>query len=122
MATLSPYIIQDLVSSWVAEDPRRLKLFLHLLSKMDEEGYVEFNAREYGRQNNLTRDVVSYMMKKMAEHAIIEQIVHQKRAIVYVCNYERYAIDFRQLSANFPPTSVITERKGRKEGSPLHPL
>ena len=103
MAALSPYVIQDLVSSWVGEDPRRLKLFLHLLSKMDEEGYVEISVRDFAKQLNMSREVASRILRNLEEHTIIEQISHQKRTIIFICKSERYIMSQHQYDTNMTP-------------------
>ena len=103
MAALSPYVIQDLVSSWVGEDPRRLKLFLHLLSKMDDEGYVEISVRDFAKQLNMSREVASRILRNMEEHAIIEQISHQKRTIIFICKSERYMMVQHQYDTTMTP-------------------
>ena len=126
MAALSPYVIQDLVSSWVGEDPRRLKLFLHLLSKMDDEGYVEISVRDFAKQLNMSREVASRILRNLEEHAIIEQISHQKRTIIFICKSERYMMVQHQYDTNMTPIQhqlpPLQKEKEEKKVPPCTPF
>ena len=105
------------IPSWVKEDPRRLHLFLYLLDKIDEDGYVEFNAREYARLNNLTRATVRNILANLEKRAQIETICDHKATIVFICKYECYIMPTTQLQPNNDPITAQyeQEQKDKKE-------
>ena len=102
MATDYVHLHKKALSSWVFNDPRRWHFFSYLMMKADEKGYAEVSLREYSKVYGVENTWVRRCLKEFEEMEICDAIVHQKRHIVFICNYARYNDSGEESAAIMP--------------------